>query len=344
MKTRGFRYANRVLGIGLLSVCALVMAAMPASANTDALARAEGGHPHPDKVIIAHRGASGYLPEHTLAAYAMAYALGADYIEQDLALTKDRQFICLHDIELGETTNVEEVFPERKRENGKYYAADFTLAEIRQLRAESRMSGRFAPKLDGFRVATFVEAIELIQALNASSGRNVGIYPELKQPGWHREQGLPMEAVFMELVTRYGYVGPDARIFVQCFEAASLKQMREELGSELPQILLVGGNNPEQPALQAEGLAEAATYAQGIGPSRVLIEQRPAIVSLAHDAGLLVHPYTFLKEVVASKYPSLEAELRHYFFAFQVDGLFTDFPDAAFEALCAGKPSEVPEK
>ncbi|HOD49251.1 MAG TPA: glycerophosphodiester phosphodiesterase family protein [Candidatus Hydrogenedentes bacterium] len=340
MSKQGIRNWRLAAGLALFGMCVQAMAANtpPPSANTDALAHPNARPRGPGKIVIAHRGASGYLPEHTLAAYAMAYALGSDYIEQDLVFTKDGQFICLHDIELDATTNVEEVFPERKRENGKYYAADFTLAEIRQLRVESRMPSRFEPRLDGFRVATFVEAIELIQALNASTGRGVGLYPELKQPAWHREQGLPMEAAFMEIVTRYGYKGPDARIYVQCAEAASLKQMRTELGSKLPQVLLIGGKNPDMPLLQAEGLAEIASYAQGIGPARTLLEQRPEIVSLAHSAGLLVHPYTFFKELVASKYPSFDYELRHYYFVYDVDGLFTDFPDAAYEALCAGKP------
>ena len=334
----GKRYLTIVMV--LAGFCAPVVGAEtpPPSADTDALPHPNAGPLQPAKIVIAHRGASGYLPEHTLAAYAMAYALGADYIEQDLVLTKDRQFICLHDIELEDTTNVDEVFPDRKRDNGKYYAADFTLAEIRQLRAESRTPVRFEPRLDGFRVATFVEAIELIQALNASTGRDVGIYPELKQPAWHRGQGLPMEAAFLELVARYGYNRPDSRIYVQCFEADSLKLLRTELGSQLPQILLIGGKDPEQPLLQAEGLAQAAAYAQGIGPARGLLEQRPEIVALAHAAGLQVHPYTFARESVASHYPSFRAELRHFFFEYDIDGMFTDFPDAAYEALHAKTP------
>ncbi len=337
MRGRGFekRHVNTVALLAAL--CIMVLGTHAAfSADTGAPLQGEAGR-QSDKIVIAHRGASGYLPEHTLAAYAMAYAQGADYIEQDLVLTKDAHFICLHDTDLGGVTNVAEVFPDRKRENGKYYAADFTLAEIRQLRAESRDTRRFAPRLEGFRVATFVEAIELIQALNASTGRNVGIYPELKRPAWHREQGLPLEAAFMELVTRYGYTGPDARIYVQCFEAPSLQLMRTEFGSQLPQILLTGGD-ADQPELQAEGLKQVATYAQGIGPSRGQIEKRPEIVALAHAAGLVVHPYTFATDAVASQYPSFEAEVRHFYFEYDIDGMFTDFPDAARKALLAGKP------
>lgn len=337
MRGRGIE-KRRVNSVALLTaLCTMILGANTAfSADTGAPSPEEAGR-QTEKIVIAHRGASGYLPEHTLAAYAMAYAQGADYIEQDLVLTKDGHFICLHDIDLGGVTNVQEVFPDRKRDNGKYYAADFTLAEVRQLRAQARNARRFAPRLDGFRVATFVEAIELIQALNASTGRNVGIYPELKQPAWHREQGLPLEEAFMELVTRYGYDSPDARIYVQCFEAPSLLLMRSEFGSQLPQILLTGGDS-DQPQLQAEGLMQVAAYAQGIGPARSQIEKRPEIVTLAHAAGLLVHPYTFATDAVASQYPSFEAEVQHFYFKYDVDGMFTDFPDAAHEALLAGKP------
>ncbi len=337
MRGRGIE-KRRVSPVALLSaLCTMILGANTAfSADTGAPTPEEAGR-QTEKIVIAHRGASGYLPEHTLAAYAMAYAQGADYIEQDLVLTKDGHFICLHDIDLGGVTNVQEVFPDRKRDNGKYYAADFTLAEIRQLRAQARNARRFAPRLDGFRVATFVEAIELIQALNTSTGRTVGIYPELKQPAWHREQGLPLEAAFMELVTRYGYDSPDARIYVQCFEAPSLQLMRSDFGSQLPQILLTGGDS-DQPQLQAEGLMQVAAYAQGIGPSRSQIEKRPEIVALAHAAGLLVHPYTFATDAVASQYPSFDAEVQHFYFEYDVDGMFTDFPDAAHEALLAGKP------
>src|SRR5690606_29927835 len=119
-----------------------------------------------DPVVIAHRGASGYLPEHTLAAYAMGYAMGADYIEPDLVLTKDKHFICLHDIHLEATTNVEEVFPDRRRDDGKWYAADFTLAEIKTLEAQERIKGRFPQGHSPLGVPTFEEMVELVQGLN----------------------------------------------------------------------------------------------------------------------------------------------------------------------------------
>jgi len=130
----------------------------------------------------------------------MAYALGADYVEQDLALTKDGRFICVHDIHLEATTNVEEVFPDRKRPDGRWYVADFTLEEVKRLRAHERLPHRFPMGQSKFEVPTFEEAIELVQGLNKTCGRDIGIYPELKEPSWHRQAGLPMEESFLKVV------------------------------------------------------------------------------------------------------------------------------------------------
>ncbi len=309
---------------------ALVMAALCCGAPTEAGAeRAEG------KIVIAHRGASGYLPEHTLESYAMAHALGADYIEQDVVLTKDRRFICLHDIQLGATTNVKEVFPDRCRADGQWYAADFTLEEVKKLRARSRGRGRFPEGASAFRVPSLEESIELVQGLNQTTGRRVGIYPQPKQPSWHRKQGLPMEEALLAVLAEYGYKGPDARVFVQSFEAATLKRLRKELGSTLPQILLVGGKDPSVPLLRAEGLKAVAGYAEGIGPAKRLIEEQPQIVERAHAQGLAVHAYSFQKEFVSRKYGTLEKELEHFYFSCGVDGVFTDFPDITASVLSA---------
>ena len=143
----------------------------------------------PSKIVIAHRGASGYLPEHTLPAYALAHGMGADFIEPDLVLTRDGHLICLHDIYLQETTNAEQLFPDRARDDGRWYAADFTLDEIRRLQAEERLDSRFPKGASRFAVPAFTEMIELVQGLNGRTGRAVGIYPELKAPAWHRAEG-----------------------------------------------------------------------------------------------------------------------------------------------------------
>lgn len=275
-------------------------------------------------IIIAHRGASGYLPEHTLEAYAMAYAMGADYVEPDVVLTKDGEFICLHDIHLDATTDVETAFPDRARDDGRYYAADFTLAEIKTLRAEERLPNRFPQGKSSFEVPTFREMIELVQGLNASTGRMVGIYPELKQPSFHAKEGLPMEDAFVAILKEYGYTDPDSPIFIQCFEMDPLKTLRDKLGCRSPQIFLMGGGK-----LSDEQLDEIAQYAEGIGPSKRLIESDPDVVERAHARGLKVHPYTFRADQVPSAYPDVDAELTKFFETYGVDGVFTDHTDVA---------------
>ncbi|MCH8204393.1 MAG: glycerophosphodiester phosphodiesterase [Candidatus Hydrogenedentes bacterium] len=302
--------------------------ALISTALTNFGASAEG------KVVIAHRGASGYLPEHTLEAYAMAHAQGADYIEPDLVLTKDGVFICLHDIHLGPTTDVELRFPNRKRADGHWYPADFMLAEIKQLRVHERLPDRFPMDQSAFEVPTFEEMIELIQGLNLTTGREAGIYPEIKAPAWHEKEGLPMEKAVLDVLTKYGYTGPDSKVFLQCFEAEPLKKIRHELGSSIPIVMLVGGGAAARQLLSEKGLDEVATFANGIGPSKTLIEAKPEIVKWAHDRDLKVHPYTFRKDNYPErKYDSYAAELEQFFKQYDVDGLFTDFPDIAVHYL-----------
>lgn len=282
----------------------------------------------PARIVIAHRGASGYLPEHTLPAYALAHGMRADYIEPDLVLTRDGHLICLHDIYLQATTNVEQVFPDRAREDGRWYAADFTLEEIRRLQAEERLGNRFPRGSSRFAVPSFAEMIELVQGLNERTGRTVGIYPELKAPNWHRAEGKAMEEALLEIVGRYGYRESGAPIFVQSFEEESLRRLRE-LGSELPQVFLMAEVQQYRRFLSAEGMAGVAAFADGIGPAKTMLERQPELIGWAHDAGLTVHPYTFRADQVPDRHGSHEAELEHYLFELGVDGVFTDYPDRA---------------
>ena len=299
----------------------------PAAGQEDP-AEVPGSH----MIVIAHRGASGYLPEHTLPAYAVAHGMGADYIEPDLVMTSDGHFICLHDIHLEATTNVEDVFPDRTREDGRWYAADFTLAEIRSLEAAERLDGRFPKNVGRFRVPTFAEMIELVQGMNRSSGRNVGIYPELKAPAWHRAEGLQMEEALLEVLERYGYREPGAPVFVQSFEPESLKRLRA-LGSKLPQVLLMAEVEQYRPFLSPEGIAGIADFADGIGPAKTMIERQRELVAWAQEAGLLVHPYTFRADQTPSRYENLVEEIRSHLFGFGVNGVFTDHPDVARGAI-----------
>jgi len=299
-----------------------------------------------DPIVIGHRGACGYVPEHTLASYALAHGMGADYIEPDLVRTKDGAFICLHDIHLEATTDVEAVFPDRARKDGRWYAADFTLEEIRRLRAHERLPRRFPQDAASrFGVPTFEEMIELVAGLNRTTGRRAGIYPELKEPAFHRAEGLAMEEAFLAIVRRYhlgegeprgGATSPGASsvagaaappaIFVQCFEPGPLRELRR-LGSTLPQIFLLDDDPP--PRLDDAALDEIAGFANGIGPSKVLIERDASLVERAHRRGLLVHPYTFRADDVGKGYATFDDELAAFYDRFGVDGLFTDFPDLA---------------
>ena len=308
------------------------------------------------KLVIAHRGASGYLPEHTLAAKVMAYAMGADYIEQDVVLTKDSCPVVLHDIHLDTVTDVATKFPSRSRADGRYYAIDFTLAEIRQLRVTERFSQktglavypkRFPLHKSHFTIPTLAEEIELIQGLNQSTGRNAGIYPEIKAPRWHREEGKDISRIVLSVLAKYGYTDKEDKIYLQCFEAEETKRIRRDLGSKLKLIQLIGSNkwkdaSPDWDRLRTpEGVKEAATYADGIGPGMAHVVETDdsgkwritPLVQLAHENGLEVHPYTLRKDSL-QKYADDFNELHDIFFRqADVDGVFTDFPDAAVDYL-----------
>ncbi len=318
--------------VPLAATALACVSALPAATRADDDETTEDAVTPPARIVIAHRGASGYLPEHTLPAYALAHGMGTDYIEPDLVLTRDGHLICLHDIHLQATTNVEQVFPDRAREDGRWYAADFTLEEIRRLQAEERLGNRFPRGRSRFAVPSFAEMIELVQGLNERTGRTVGIYPELKAPAWHRAEGLPMEEALLEIVERYGYRESGAPIFVQSFEEESLRRLRE-LGSELPQVFLMAEVQQYRRFLSAEGMAGVAAFADGIGPAKTMLERQPELIDWARDAGLTVHPYTFRADQVPDRHDSHEAELERYLFELGVDGVFTDFPDRARAVL-----------
>lgn len=193
-----------------------------------------------EKVVIAHRGASGYLPEHTLPAKAMAYAQGADYLEQDLVMTKDDHLVVLHDHYLDRVTDVADRFPDRARKDGRYYAIDFTLDEIKSLKFTEGFDiengkkvqtypGRFPMGKSDFRIHTFEEEIEFVQGLNHSTGKNIGIYPEIKAPWFHHQEGKDIAAKTLEVLKKYGYTGKQDNVYLQCFDVAELKRIKNEL-------------------------------------------------------------------------------------------------------------------
>ena len=217
-------------------------------------------------LVIAHRGASGYLPEHTTEAAALAHALGADFIEQDVVLSRDGVAVVFHDVTLEGITDVAEVFPNRGR-NGKFYVFDFTLAELKQLNVSERFpstansegKGRFPRNTGRFRLSTLDEHLQLINGLNVSRGRDVGVYVEIKQPKLHRVQDLDCSKEVLRVLGRYGYTNPDDRVFVQCFDESEILRLRTELKCRLPLIQLLS----EEPS--DEHLARIAKVADGIG-------------------------------------------------------------------------------
>lgn len=295
-----------------------------------------------EKIVIAHRGASGYLPEHTLAGYAMAYALGADFIEPDLVSTRDGELICCHDIHLDRTTDVAMRYPGRARADGRWYAADFTLSEIKTLRARERVDehgarifpGRFDANAQGFTVPTFTELLDMIAALNRQSGRRVGVYPETKSPEFHGAEGLALEPTLLEVLAEYGYTGRDAPVFVQSFSPTNLRFMREEMRSQLPMMQLVGATEIEADWITPVGLDAIATYADGIGPDKSLIAAGDGdLVRAAQERGLLVHAYTFRADELGDGHADLAGELSAYYFDYGVDGVFTAFCDVAVDLL-----------
>lgn len=299
------------------------------------------------QVVIAHRGASGYLPEHTLAAYAYAHAQGADFLEPDLMMSRDGVLVAMHDRTLDATTNVAQVFPGRARPDGSYYVADFTLPELKLLTVRERgragvpvYPDRFPIELGLFTIPTLEEIILLTQGLNKSTGRTVGIYPETKSSEWHREQGLFMEEALLDLLAAYGYADADAPTWIQSFESSSLRRLRFELDAQLPLVQLIAASDSHLHMLTETGLDEIAAYANAIGPSKRLIEdvngnpvQDLFLVRAAHERGLAVHPYTFRADSLPAYAADLEDELRRFFFDYGVDGVFVDFPDIAVELL-----------
>ena len=319
-------------------ICALI--AMPAAHATAPSS----------PLVIAHRGASGYLPEHTLAAKALAHGQGADYLEQDLVLSRDGVPIVLHDIHLDTVTDVARRFPERKRSDGRYYVLDFTVAELKQLQVSERFNPatgravfprRFPLARASFQLSTLEEELQLIQGLNQSTGRIAGIYPELKQPSWHRAQGVDLTREVLPILERYGYARREAPCFVQCFELTEIRRLRGELGWVGRLVMLIeasptGDDGTDYEALcRPPGLRTLASLVDGIGPpvSRIITWSAGGSTSLtslvadAHQAGLLVHPYTLRLDQLPDGCASAD-DLHHALFHDAgVDGAFTDFPD-----------------
>ena len=274
------------------------------------------------KINVAHRGASAYAPEHTLAAYRLALEQGADFVEQDLAVTRDGVLICLHDPTLERTTNVEELFPDRATTvswEGKtrraWLANDFTLAEIKTLDAGSWFGPRFA----GEKIPTFDEAVELIKG-------KAGIFPELKTPEVYAGRNVEFERLVAAALDRHGLrgAGADRRtpVILQTFSEASARTLADmKIG--VPVVLLISNGKGWEDEARVK---EWAGRVQGLGPNKAILEARPRLVEWAHAAGMTVVPYTF-RSSNTGRFPDVQAEMEHFLYTLGVDGVFTDNPD-----------------
>ena len=351
----------------------------------------KGANPHGPTapLVIGHRGSAGYLPEHTLEAYALAVAMGADYIEPDLVVTKDGVLIARHEPNIIDTTDVVEhpEFADRRRtalvdgavQEG-FFVSDFTLAEIKTIHAKQAFAERPQQFNGKFDIATFAEIIALAKRKTVETGRVIGIYPETKHPTYHQQIGLPLEGRLIAALKKAGWNHPGAPVFIQSFEPGSLKQLRAM--TPLPLIQLIDADDVNDdgslafnapfdrpydwtlsgdPVLLARtfayltsdaGLAEVASYADGIGPwkryivstvaaglpgpgeASRLLTQPTDLIERAHAAGLLVHTWTFRNEQrrLASDYLGNPISEYLEFYRLGIDGVFSDFADTAVTA------------
>ncbi|MEK8031017.1 glycerophosphodiester phosphodiesterase [Ideonella sp. DXS29W] len=344
-------------------------------------------------LVIGHRGAPGHLPDHTLEGYALAIELGADFVEPDLVATKDGVLIARHEPNLIATTNVASIpkFASRKRvaivdgaaEEG-FFASDFTLAEIKELRAVQPMAQRDHGFDGEYKIPTLREVIALVKRKTLEKGRTIGIYPETKHPTYHKSLGLALEDRLLDELTLAGWNYRNAPVFIQSFETANLRELRQKTRVHLVQLVDADGLNPDgtlsfappydkpydwvvsgRPGLFSDlltpaGLAEVATYADGVGPWKYYLQSTAckvvaqgacqdangdglvneadrtvlpptAVVANAHAQGLVVHPYTFRSEDSRLPLEDLGTPTREYqrFYELGVDGLFSDFTESA---------------
>jgi glycerophosphoryl diester phosphodiesterase len=326
-----------------------------------------------DPLVIGHRGASGYRPEHTLEAYRLAAEQGADFIEPDLVITRDGVLVARHENEIGGTTDVagRPQFAGRKTTKvidgvtfTGWFTEDFTLAELKTLRAKERIP-QLRPQntaYDGrFQVPTLQEVIELRARLSKQLGRTIGIYPETKHPTYFRSIGLPLEEPLVKVLKKNRLNKPSSPVYVQSFEVDNLRYLDRKL--KVPIVQLLGGKSAK-PVGDERTYAQLATpaglesideYADGVGPSKDYIVPRDpngssaaptTFVDDAHEEGLVVHPYTFRRENAFlplelrssadhAGIGDLASELRQ-FFALGVDGVFTDNPDVAHAVRSGG--------
>ncbi|WP_439287872.1 glycerophosphodiester phosphodiesterase [Lonepinella sp. BR2904] len=327
-----------------------------------------------NKIVIAHRGASGYLPEHTLESKALAFAQKADYLEQDLAMTKDNRLIVIHDHFLDGLTDVAKKFPDRHRPDGRYYVIDFTLDEIQSLnmtenfklengKQEQVYPNRFPMWKSHFKIHTFEDELEFIQGLEKSTGKKVGIYPEIKAPWFHHQNGKDIALEVLNVLKKYGYTHKSDPIYLQTFDFNELKRIKNELmpklGMDLKLVQLVAytdWHETEEKDNQGQwvnynydwmfksgAMQEIAKYADGVGPGWYMlvddktsklgdIKLTPMVQDIAKTK-LELHPYTVRKDALPEFFSDVNQMYDALLNKSGATGVFTDFPDTAVEFL-----------
>ena len=327
-----------------------------------------------DKIVIAHRGASGYLPEHTLESKALAFGQKADYLEQDLAMTKDNRLIVIHDHFLDGLTDVAKKFPNRKRADGRYYVIDFTLKEIQSLDMTENFKtengkqvqvypNRFPLWKSHFRIHTFEDELEFIQGLEKSSGKKIGIYPEIKAPWLHHKEGKDIAKATLEVLKKYGYTKKSDAVYLQTFDFNELKRIKTQLlpqmGMDLKLVQLIAYSDwHETEEKNADGkwvnydydwmfkdgaMAEVAKYADGVGPGwYMLVDEKQSragnivytpLVNELKKYRMELHPYTVRKDALPPFFSDVNQMYDALLNKAGATGVFTDFPDTAVEFL-----------
>jgi glycerophosphoryl diester phosphodiesterase len=305
--------------------------------------------------VAAHRGASGYLPEHTLEAKAMAYALGADYLEQDVVMSKDNVLVVLHDHTLETTTDVAKKFPRRARKDGSYYAIDFTLSELKKLNVTERFDaktgqavfpGRFPVSFDiDFKIPTFEEELLLVAGLNKSTGWNVGVYVEIKEPEFHERSGKDIVKATIDTLTKYGYNQEGSNCILQIFDYPAVKKSRAIgwkgdlamlVSKEEPQYLVADLKAEEKLhewLMTEEGIKDVAQYANIYAPwfGYIVLDDGKGghkldpSIKWSRQAGMKLHTWTYRADQLPGYLPTEAKFLDCLFKEIKVDGLFTDF-------------------
>lgn len=316
----------------------------------------------PDKVpiVIGHRGACGYRPEHTLAAYELAIQMKVDYIEPDVVSTKDGVLIARHENDITETTNVSKLqkFASRrttKKIDGKevtgWFTEDFTLAEIKTLRAKERLPFRNHFYDEQFKIPTLQEVIDLVRKKSIETKRTIGIYPETKHPTYFKSINLALEKPLVDILHQNGYTSSKDPVFIQSFEVENLRQLDKMTDLQLIQLLNEGTLQPYDFVVKGDSrtyadltspqeLANIAEYADGLGIYKRLIlpagednrlKHPTSLINDAHAVNLKVHTWTFREEeqYLAPNYQGNSQAEYQQFFELGIDGVFSDFPDVA---------------